>query len=103
MGTFVADFETTLQEPVKVWLAGIKDLYDSDMDISKNSFKYFDNLKALGFDIPYTCIIQATTTEAELIDIVVDRLANSEFELDGIILTQFILFYNKNLHLSTVI
>lgn len=41
----VADFETTLQEPVKVWLAGVKDLYDSDMDISKNSFRYFDNFR----------------------------------------------------------
>lgn len=48
----------------------------------------FDNLKTLGFDIPHTCIIQAATTEAELVDIVIDRLANSEFELDGIILTQ---------------
>lgn len=41
----MADFETTLQEPVRVWLSGIKDIDDCNMDIRSNSFKYFSNFK----------------------------------------------------------
>lgn len=41
----MSDFETTLEEPVKVWLAGIKDIDDENMDINSNSFKYFTNFR----------------------------------------------------------
>lgn len=48
----------------------------------------FDKLKEFGFETPYATEITEKTTEEDLIKKVEDRLANSEYELDGIILTQ---------------
>lgn len=48
----------------------------------------FNKLKELGFETPYAIEITEKTTEEDLIKKVEDRLNNSEYELDGIILTQ---------------
>ena len=48
----------------------------------------FEELNKLGFEIPFNKEITETTSEQELIDTVVTRLADSKYEIDGIILTQ---------------
>lgn len=48
----------------------------------------FDKLKEFGFETPYATEITEKTTEEDLIKKVEDRLVNSKYELDGIILTQ---------------
>lgn len=47
-----------------------------------------EKLKEYGFDIPYLQHISGNTTEEELVAIIKKRLIESEFEIDGIILTQ---------------
>ena len=49
----------------------------------------FDNLKMYGFDTPFYHILSAETlTDENMIDLVKTRIKFSEYELDGIILTQ---------------
>jgi len=47
-----------------------------------------EKLKTYGFTIPYLQHISGNTTEEELVAIIKKRLIESEFEIDGIILTQ---------------
>lgn len=47
-----------------------------------------DKLKDLGFEVPQNKVITVDTTEQDLINIVTDRIENSDYEIDGIILTQ---------------
>ena len=46
------------------------------------------HLSELGFEIPYCVEITETVSEEDLIETVKDRLENSKYEIDGIILTQ---------------
>ena len=55
---------------------------------SINKGQGIEKLKGLGFEIPYITEIDNNTTEEDLIKKVEDRIANSKYELDGIILTQ---------------
>lgn len=95
----VSEIEDKEQKNGRNTIAGALNRKESNLAVFKrahfvaywNSLDHgfaINKLKDLGFEIPYNKIIDVNTTEQNLINEVTNRIKDSDYEIDGIILTQ---------------